>query len=87
MHKYIKMWVDNYAKSGYPDQRAIEDFVECENTEVLAIFRAELTAIASSKYDPEILPQIIGRGRASKHNSYEEWAKIMLLWLANYTKK
>lgn len=83
MFKQIRYWVVNYGSAGLPDQRALSDFLECETNEVIHSFRNELVGLAQSKKsDDAALDALIGQKRKVLYNSYEEWAKVMLLWLA-----
>ena len=84
MYKQVTYWAKNYGAGGVPDQRAVQDFVECETTEVISTFRGELASIAQGKYDEATLDQLVGQKRKVLHNSYKEWAKLMLMWLASY---
>jgi hypothetical protein len=80
----LKQWVDQYAPPGVEDSRSVVVFMDCENRESQESLRSELRAISSGHYRGETLDRIVGRGRANKHGSYEAWAKLMLLWMANY---
>ncbi len=86
MYKQVVYWVKNYASGGNPDQRCVQDFVDCETTEVLSTFRAELYGISQGNFDEETLDKLIGQKRKVLHGSYDEWAKLMLMWLASYNK-
>ena len=83
MYKQLKLWKEYYARKDYPDKRALEDFITCETEEVVKSLQLELSAIKRGQFDPEILDQLIGRAREDRHGSYEEWAGLMLLWIAN----
>ena len=87
MYKYIKVWKDNYAKPGMPDQRALQDFVECENNEVIRLLRGELNSIKGGNYTTESLDVLVGPARVARHGSYEDWAGLMLQWLAAYLRQ
>lgn len=78
----IKYWVDTYGSSGAEDKRAIADFVECEAREAIVGLRNELFTLAQGSYDEAALNVLIGPNRKDRHGSYNEWAKIMLQWLA-----
>ena len=82
VYNKIKYWVDNYAASSTDDKRAVENFMECETREVVASFRGELIQVANRNFNPDSLQILIGGGRTLKHGSFEEWAKIMLQWMA-----
>jgi hypothetical protein len=81
MYKQLNVWKDNYSL-GRSDQLAVQDFVECENDEVVRSLRSEVTAIANGSFNPETLNALLGKGRAVKHGSWDNWAKLMLQWMA-----
>jgi len=87
VYNRIKYWVENYAITSSDDKRAVEDFIECETREIVSAFRAELIQIVSGNFSPETLQVLIGGGRSLKYGSFDEWAKMMLLWIANYRTK
>jgi len=80
----VKYFVDHYAPPGIEDQRAAHVFVDCETTEAITTLRNELRAISNGNYDSNTLDRTIGKGRVSKYSSYDNWAKLMILWLASY---
>lgn len=80
----IFYWKSNYAHPGVDDKRAIENFVECETREKIQSLRAQLYAVANGKYDDAMFIKFLGPDRKSRHNSYAEWAKVMLQWLGAY---
>lgn len=84
LYKNLVYWVRNYGSAGIPDQRAIETFIDCETDEMIAATRSELTAVTSGKFTEAIMDQCIGASRRLKYGTYIEWAKMMLLWIANY---
>lgn len=84
MYKKLTEWVKEYAPSATDDQRAINDFIECENRESLSSIKNELTGIIQGNYDENVLEQLLGQSRKTKYGSYIEWAKYMLLWIASY---
>jgi len=87
MLKQITYWVKIYGSAGNPDQRAVQDFVDCETTEVLNTFRAELLGISLGRVEEKTLDLIVGNKRKVLHESYQEWSKLMLMWLAAALKK
>lgn len=87
MLKYVKLWLSDYAKPGVPDKRGLEDFLECETDEIVRLLRGELQGITRGANDEETLKNILGPGRAAKYGTFEEWAKMMLLWIAQYLKQ
>jgi hypothetical protein len=86
MLKYVTYWVKTYASGGASDQRCVQDFVECETSETLSTFRAELYGISQGNVAEDVLDKLVGQKRKVLHGSYVEWAKLMLMWLAAYNK-
>jgi hypothetical protein len=84
MYKQINYWVKNYGSGGTGDQRAVQDFMECETTEAVKSLKNELIGLIQGEPDDDMLDHTIGINRKVKYNSYEEWAKLMLLWIAEY---
>ena len=82
--KQIKYWTETYGNSGAPDQRAVETFMDCENRESIAMLRNELSAVTKGAVADASLDALLKANRKQKHGSYPEWAKLMLLWMANY---
>ena len=80
----IKAWCDVYGKSDADDKRAVEDFMTCEANEAVASLRAELVAVTRGIFDDRTFDAIVGQKRRLKYGTYDAWAKIMLLWMANY---
>ena len=80
----IKYWVDSYGSAGAEDKRAVQDFIECEAMEAVSSLRNELYALSQGSYEESVLNNLIGPNRKDRHGSYTAWAKIMLLWMANY---
>ncbi|RIL08962.1 MAG: hypothetical protein DCC75_07620 [Proteobacteria bacterium] len=84
MYKQVVYWVKNYGSSGAGDQRAVQDFMECETVEIVSSLKLELANIVQGNFDQENLDKLIGAKRRLRHDSYQEWAKLMLLWIASY---
>jgi len=82
--KNITYWIQTYGMSGAPDRKSVEDFMECETDEAVNGLRAELYTVSQGKFDKDYLDQIVGLKRSVKHGTYEEWARIMVLWMASY---
>ena len=80
----VTYWVKTYANPGITDQRAIETFMDCESAEAAAGLRAELQAIRAGNFREESLNLSIGAGRRLKYGAFEEWARMMLIWMSNY---
>ena len=83
----IKYFKDNYARPGCPDQRAAQDFVECENRETVRSFQAALNTIIAGGCNVESLDALVGRDRVARHGSYEEWARLMLIWISEQMRR
>ncbi len=84
IYNRVHYWVQNYGLSGIPDQKAVENFIECETREQVNLLRFELELMAQGNFRQESLDQIVGVKRRVRHESYEAWAKLMLLWIAGY---
>lgn len=87
MLKEIRNWLEFYAKPGYPDNRAVIDFIECETREVLNSFKAELIGIKNGNIDQKILETILGKKREIQYESYKNWATLMMIWMNDATKQ
>ncbi|MCB0355307.1 MAG: hypothetical protein KDD64_17365 [Bdellovibrionales bacterium] len=77
-------WVKYYGDSGAPDKTGVQLFIDSETGEKIKALRAQLYAISKGQYDERSMDLQIGAKRRAKHGSYEEWAKLMLQWLATY---
>ena len=80
----IKYWIEHYAPPGVEDRRAVHDFLECETEDVVKLFRSQLHVISQGSYDEEVMNKVVGKKRHIKHGSYQEWARLMLLWIAGF---
>ncbi len=87
LFKTLPFWAKNYAAPGVDDQRGIQDLIECETLEVVRAFENELRAVTNGLYHEPALIQMLGRNRKDRHGGYEEWARLMLMWLATYQKR
>lgn len=83
-YQRIRHWVQNYGLSGIPDQKAVENFIECETREQINLLRFELEMMAQGRFKQETVDLIVGVKRRVKHDSYDNWAKLMLMWIAGY---
>lgn len=84
MYTRIPYWIQNYGNAGIPEQKAVEVFMDCETREMINSFRSEIQGIAQGNFQEESLDKIVGTNRKIKFGSYQEWAKLVLLWIANY---
>ena len=82
--KSVTYWYKTYANPGITDQRAVETFMDCESAEAANGLRAELRAIATGNYTEQALDVALGASRRVRHKTYDEWARMMLIWMANY---
>jgi hypothetical protein len=86
MYEKIKYWHENYGFAGIEDKRAVENFFECETREIVTSLRTELAQVAAGNYNPDSLRKLIGKGRENVYHTYQEWAKMMLQWMAGADK-
>ena len=80
----IREWIQAYGRPDIPDQRGVQDLMECETSEVVRALQAELMMVTAGKFDAANFDKAIGTRRRAKHDSYENWAKLMLQWIASY---
>jgi hypothetical protein len=80
-------WKSNYANPGVLDQRAIQAYVDCETRERINSLRTQLHSISKGRYDDALFQKLFGPDRKQRHGSYQEWAKLMLRWLAEYSSQ
>ncbi len=80
----IGYWVETYGKAGIPDQRAVHDFMECETSEAVRSLQNELVGLSGGGTNTDILDRLIGIKRKQLHGTYENWAKLMLMWISGY---
>jgi hypothetical protein len=84
IYNRVYYWVQNYGQGGIPDNRAVENFMECETREQVSLLRFELELMAQGNFKQENLDKLVGVKRRVKHQSYDGWAKLMLLWISEY---
>jgi hypothetical protein len=82
--KWLPYWAQNYGKGGIPDQRAVQDFMDCETVDAVQRFRSELYSISQGNFDERIVEIMVGQGRKTVYQSYEEWSRLMLMWMVSY---
>ena len=68
------------------DDKAIVVFKNYETHEKLRRLQNELTWIKDGKVSASACDRVVGKKRKGKHGSYERWAQLMLLWLAQSRK-
>lgn len=82
MFSRLKHWNDDYAVGATNDKQAVENYVFCETRELVGSLRTELSQIIVGNFKPESLQAILGKERMLRHGSFENWARLMLQWLA-----
>ncbi len=80
----VPNWLKEYGNTGNPDQRNVVDFMICESPEAVRALQSELILIKSGKIEDEKLDKIIGPKRKNLYNDYQNWAKMMLMWISEY---
>lgn len=83
-YKQLRYFIDTYGKSGIPDQRAVQDFMDCETAESVNSLRGELIGMTNQKYKEEIMDVLLTQKRKALFESYDNWARLMLQWIAGY---
>ncbi|MCB0332548.1 MAG: hypothetical protein KDD55_03550 [Bdellovibrionales bacterium] len=78
----VVYWLQQYGNTGAPDKQAVETFVEVETDEKVRALRGQLYAISQGKLNEPQMDKVIGKARKLRHGSYEDWAKVMLLWMS-----
>lgn len=84
MYAKIPYLLKTYASSTGDDRRAVENFMYCEGAETVSSLRAELTGILQCRAEDSLLDKLVGPDRKARHGTYQEWAKLMLLWMASH---
>jgi hypothetical protein len=84
IYNRVAYFVKEYGSSGIPDQRAVQEFMECETAEMIRSLQNELIGLSKGNYDREVMDKVIGVKRRTLFGSYEEWAKLMLMWISGY---
>lgn len=82
----IRELLNVYTMGGTADKIAVHNFLDCENEDTIRSLRNELTGISAGNFTEETLKPVLGEGRRVTHGSYSEWAKRMLLWMAEYRR-
>lgn len=79
--------MDNYGFGDWEDKKALENFVICETSEVQRPLQAQLYTISQGQYEEEVLAKVVGKKRLAKYGTYDNWAKLMLMWLLEAQKR
>ena len=80
----LEFYERSYAKScDGNDQKALLTFKNYESKEKLRRLQAELQWVKESRVSEVVCDRVIGKKRKSRHQSYEHWAKLMLLWIVS----
>jgi len=83
-YKQLRYFIKQYAPPGVSDQRAAQSFVDVEPDYLLKSLKSELYGVSKGKYDEESMGKIVGIPRKLRHGSYDEWARLILVWMAEY---
>lgn len=83
----IRYWIQHYGQGDVEDKRGVENVVICEGDEFLRPFQTQLYAVSRGDFSEEGMDKLVGPKRKIKYTSYENWAKLMLLWLQESRKK
>ncbi len=78
----VTQFLREYSGSDPDDRRSALNFREIEAAEALASLRNELRMISTGNFNEQVIDQIVGRDRKLRYGSYQEWAKLILVWLA-----
>ena len=68
------------------DQKAARLFKEYESVEKVRRLQQELLWVRNGQVLTQTLENILGKTRKSKYSGFENWAKLMLLWVAQAKK-
>ncbi len=68
------------------DQKAIDTFNMFETTEKMSRLKNELLWIRDGIVTEQTLERVLGLPRKIKFESYENWAKIMMIWISQLKK-
>jgi hypothetical protein len=80
---YQKRYANSLANN---DIKAAKLFKQYETTEAIKRFQNELLSIKSGLVAETTLTLTLGKSRQTKHKGFNNWAKLMLLWLAEQRK-
>ena len=86
MFKQIRELTKVYGISGTTDKVAIQNFMECENDDTVRSLRNELTGISAGNFPDDTLKPLLGEARRAKYGAYEDWAKRMIIFMAEYKR-
>ncbi|MEZ4753660.1 MAG: hypothetical protein R3A13_05040 [Bdellovibrionota bacterium] len=89
-YKQLIKWNREYSLACPHDKQAVEVYVECETHEAIVRLRNELLNIKSGGYSEEILAEQLGskgQMRLNRHESFSNWAGLMLQWLNFYKNR
>ena len=81
-YKNLRYYLESYGVPGTTDDRAVRVYAEVEAYQAVQSLRAELIAIKEGRYSEDAMNALLGKKRAVKYGSYEDWARLMLMWLA-----
>jgi len=81
-YKEIAYWKQSYGRAGLPDKKAVAVFLDCESDERVNSFKAQLHSISKGGHDEKHLLPLLGADRKVRHGTFERWAQLMLIWVA-----
>ena len=78
----IKYYRDMYAPaSDANDQKGVAAFKMFESMEKVRRLQRELEYVKGGKVSNTVLDKTLGKQRMSRYQDYENWARLMLLWI------
>lgn len=83
LHDYQKRYALSCSNN---DQKAVRLFKEYESMEKVRRLQAELMWVSSGQVYSPVLDSILGKTRKAKYNGYNNWAKLMLLWISQFKR-
>ncbi|OVE80043.1 hypothetical protein BVY02_01600 [bacterium J17] len=83
----IKYYEKLYGISlGQNDQKAVTVFADYEPKEKLRRLQTELLWVKEGRATEAACDTVIGKKRKHRYRTYEQWARLMLLWIASIKK-
>lgn len=79
----IRDFILTYAnKFDSNDQKAVKVYKMYESAEKTRRLQGELMALKNGRIAKHVCDNAIGRTRPARHQSYEHWAELMLIWIS-----
>lgn len=76
---YNRMYANSLA---HDDKKALKLYKEYESADWQRKLRIDVTNVKNGRVDEKVCDRIIGKKRKSRHQNYEGWGQVMLIWLA-----